>query len=118
MRGGGESDSQSPRRWKTCWTTTCSEQPARQTEAERLLAGARDLEESIGVSLSAPFDLRCAPHWWQLADLLSPAAAWHGLHTLLRHQLLPDACVLRQPLLTKGRIWGWQWGNGHALYSP
>jgi len=32
-----------------------------QSEAERLLAGARDLEESIGVSLSARrFEVRCA----------------------------------------------------------
>ena len=32
-----------------------------QSEAERLLAGARDLEESIGVSLSARrFEARCA----------------------------------------------------------
>ena len=31
-----------------------------QSEAERLLAGARDLEESIGVSLSARrFEVRC-----------------------------------------------------------
>ena len=33
-----------------------------QSEAERLLAGARDLEESIGVSLSARrFEVRNAP---------------------------------------------------------
>lgn len=32
-----------------------------QSEAERLLAGARDLEESIGVSLSARRFEVCAP---------------------------------------------------------
>ena len=58
-----------------------------QTEAERLLAGARDLEESIGVSLSArrfevqPADVAAAEHSLQLAEPLGSLA-----------QLLLSAC--------------------------
>lgn len=58
------------RLWQLCWRASgvvCGVLPTSvyapvrlQSEAERLLAGARDLEESIGVSLSARrFEVRC-----------------------------------------------------------
>lgn len=47
-----------------------------QSEAERLLAGARDLEESIGVSLSARrFEVCALPASWRAGLLYLSVAA-------------------------------------------
>ena len=58
-----------------------------QSEAERLLAGARDLEESIGVSLSARrFEVRCAALAARRACLCIQSSRPPGLApTPLRH---------------------------------
>jgi len=74
-----------------------------QSEAERLLAGARDLEESIGVSLSARrFEVRCGDHtvtcaqlkpFGKVQQLTTPAC---GSATWL--SLLSEACI-------SSRVW-------------
>ena len=99
-----------------------------QSESERLLAGARDLEESVGVSLSARrFEVPpcTAMHWFSSVETwrrqgigtTMPARLLSGLLRHLKLRMLCRMCCRHDQHGMKASTWYATWYGRHMVWT-